>query len=612
MNFIKHIIYCFGLYVLCFQSLAQDFYPAENGYINTISLTKQKQLGSFNPSRPDSSINHFQNYFNRNTNGHLGLPSSPIYINSAIHSLGFRMLQHRYENDFFNPHQITYYQTKGPYATLTGIAGSKQEQVFKMLFSNSFKNKLNLTLAFNRYSGIGFYQKQQSFTNNFYTTSNYSSTNKRIGYYAYFLFNKVKHQENGGLAKDTLFLENIRVNKFLLPIQLSNARREYRNTSFNINPWFRLNKNEDSTTVLSHILDYDFNYSGTYTKYSDPSSGSSTFYQTYYLDTASTKDSTHWRSIQNSLNYNLKINPLNSKLKVGYQHEINQFYQYSDSISTNQFLNAGLYTTIHRYTGFLRATYIFNGANSNDYQLEFNNVLQFQIPKIKTPLYLNLNLLSEKRHADYLYNSWYSNHFQWSNNFSPIDKQQAILSVNTQDKRFNMGILFQNFTNYLYLNDLALPTQISIPVQNFSAYLNKDFLFLKHIGLNIGYRYQQSSEPTIVSIPNHIGNSALYYQGNLFKKVLQLQIGFNIQYYSEFYGYAYSPILNQYHTQYYTQVGNYPFVDFFLNARIKPVRIFFKIDHLNQGFTGSNYGLTPGYLQADRAFKFGLNWLFFD
>ena len=72
------------------------------------------------------------------------------------------------------------------------------------------------------------------------------------------------------------------------------------------------------------------------------------------------------------------------------------------------------------------------------------------------------------------------------------------------------------------------------------------------------------------------------------------------------------PATNQYYVQTSQKVGNYPFIDFFLNARIKPVRVFVKIDHLTQGFLGSNYSLTPGYLQNDRAFKFGLNWLFFD
>ena len=113
-------------------------------------------------------------------------------------------------------------------------------------------------------------------------------------------------------------------------------------------------------------------------------------------------------------------------------------------------------------------------------------------------------------------------------------------------------------------------------------------------------------------MPNHVVNSAIYYQGNLFKHALQLQIGFNVQYYNAFNGMAYMPATNMYYVQTHSSVGNYPFVDFFLNARIKPVRFFIKIDHVNQGFSGNQYYLTPGYLQNDRAFKIGINWLFFD
>jgi hypothetical protein len=75
---------------------------------------------------------------------------------------------------------------------------------------------------------------------------------------------------------------------------------------------------------------------------------------------------------------------------------------------------------------------------------------------------------------------------------------------------------------------------------------------------------------------------------------------------------AYSPALNMYYVQTQKKVGNYPYVDFFINARIKPVQFFIKIDHVTQGFFGSNYSLTPNYIQNDRAFKFGINWLFFD
>lgn len=600
-----------------FASFAQVKYPSDSSFINTLSHADKNNLRDFTYSNIDTSINNFQNYFPRNTNGHLGLPSAPLYINYQARALGFNMLSAPYQNDVISADDIRYYQTKGPYASLTGIAGSKQEQIFKMLFSHTLKNKLNITLGFNRYSGIGFYKNQESFTNNFYTTSNYTSKNARAGYYAHVLYNKVKHQENGGIADDSLFLNDVNVNKLLLPVNLYSssrenaARREWRNTTFDVNPWFRLNKTEDSSTVLSHFIDYQFNYSGNFTKYKDPYSVlHNDFYPAYYLDTISTLDSSHWRTVSNGLNYTLKINPINAKLKLGYKNEISQVYQYLDSTFANNSVNAGFYISDNNYSGLVKVNYIFNGPNSSDYSMDINNRYIKKIGKI--PFALNLNVNAEKRHPDFIHNNWVSNHYIWTNQFSPTDKFQSVMSIATTDNRFDMGVVYQSINNLIYFNEMSVPEQTPVPIQNLGAFIHKDILLFKHLGINARYNYQSSSYEAIVSVPNHIVNGALYYQGNLFKRALQIQVGFNAQYYSEFYGYAYNPAVNQYHVQTVKPVGDYPFIDFFLNARIKPVRIFVKIDHITQGFLGNNYSLTPGYLQNDRAFKFGINWLFFD
>jgi hypothetical protein len=420
----------------------------------------------------------------------------------------------------------------------------------------------------------------------------------------------MKHQENGGLSNDSLFLENVTVNKLLLPVALNNAKREYRNTQVDINPWVRINKTEDSSTIFSHFLDYQFNYSGSFTKYTDANIASEGFYNVFYLDTVSTKDSSHWRGISNGLNYTLKINSINAKLKLGYKNEINQVYQYLDSTFMNSSATAGFFISKNKYSGFVKANFIFSGPNANDYSAEISNQYIQSIAKI--PFVFKLNAHIEKRHPDFIFNTWLSNHFAWNNNFSPTDKIQSMFSVSTIDNGFDAGIVYQSMSNLIYFNELSVPEQTSVSIQNISAFIHKDVLLFKHLGIGARYQFQNSSYKAIVSVPDHIVNGSLYYQGNLFKKALQLQIGFNAQYFSEFYGYAYMPAINQYYVQTTKTVGGYPFVDFFLNARIKPVRIFIKIDHVTQGFMGNNYSLSPGYLQNDRAFKFGINWLFFD
>ena len=185
-----------------------------------------------------------------------------------------------------------------------------------------------------------------------------------------------------------------------------------------------------------------------------------------------------------------------------------------------------------------------------------------------------------------------------------------MFSISTMDNRFEMGVLAQNMDNQLYMNTYAEPAQVPYSIKNLAVYIRKDILLFKHLGLNLGYTYQTSSNEWVFSVPHNVANGALYYQGNLFKKALNLQIGFSAQFFSSFYGYNYMPATNMFYSQNSVRVGNYPYVDFFLNARIKPVRIFVKIDQVAQGFLGHNYSLAPGYLQNDRAFKFGVNWIF--
>lgn len=403
--------------------------------------------------------------------------------------------------------------------------------------------------------------------------------------------------------------DDITVNKELLPFNLRNAKREWRNTTANANVWYRLNK-VDSSSKFIHTVNYTANYSGFYTKYTDTEIENDNYYQVFYLDTTLTNDSTHWRQINNSVRYHLTYQPLNLNFNVGIKNEYNQLYQYSGSNFQNNMLQAGTNILQKKYKGSFQAEYVLTGSNANDYLIELMNTLKFS--DVRNNFSVNAHISYENRHPDYIYNQWFNNHYQWNNNFSTTQKLQTLVSASASKQQAEIGIIFQNISNAMYFNEQSVPTQTSKGIQNMHAFAKKNTLLFKHLGINAQYNFQHSSYQAITSLPNHTINGALYYQGNLFKRALQLQIGLQANYYSAFKGLAYMPATNIFYTQSHTMVGDYTFIDFFLNARIKPVRIFIKIDHLNQGFMGSRYQLTPTYWQNDRAFKFGINWLFFD
>jgi len=218
-----------------------------------------------------------------------------------------------------------------------------------------------------------------------------------------------------------------------------------------------------------------------------------------------------------------------------------------------------------------------------------------------------------KRHPDFIYNYWYSNHFSWNNKFKPTNLFQTKLGLVNSASGLSANVLWQNVGNYLYFDSLtAEPKQSNVIISNWQYNLNFNYVFFKHLGLRLNLYYQSTNKSSLVRIAPGAATGSIYYTGNLFKNNLQLQLGVQGEYYQKFNAYSYMPATNQFYLQNRHSVGEYPFVDVYLNARIRPVQFFIKVENVLYGAMGSNYYFVPGYIQPDRAFRFGLTWLFFD
>jgi len=73
---------------------------------------------------------------------------------------------------------------------------------------------------------------------------------------------------------------------------------------------------------------------------------------------------------------------------------------------------------------------------------------------------------------------------------------------------------------------------------------------------------------------------------------------------------AWMPATREFYNQNEYKSVNYPYIDVFLNVRIKRARLFIKMDHVNSGLMGFNYFMIPNYSYVDRAFRFGVSWKF--
>ena len=122
---------------------------------------------------------------------------------------------------------------------------------------------------------------------------------------------------------------------------------------------------------------------------------------------------------------------------------------------------------------------------------------------------------------------------------------------------------------------------------------------------------QKTLSNDILNLPELVSRNTFYYSTDMFKKALYLQTGFGVKYFSGFYMNGYDPLLSELYVQNEKEIGGFPIIDFFINAKIQQTRLYFKFEHFNSSFTGYNYYSAPNYPYRDFTFRFGLVWNFF-
>jgi hypothetical protein len=124
--------------------------------------------------------------------------------------------------------------------------------------------------------------------------------------------------------------------------------------------------------------------------------------------------------------------------------------------------------------------------------------------------------------------------------------------------------------------------------------------------------YQKTAQKdTILNVPQLTLRNTLYFSDYVFKRAMFLQTGITINYFSKYYADDYNPILGEFFVQKEKQIGGFPMLDFFINARVKQTRIFLKAEHFNSSMTGNKFYSAPNLPYHDFLIRFGLVWNFF-
>jgi hypothetical protein len=281
---------------------------------------------------------------------------------------------------------------------------------------------------------------------------------------------------------------------------------------------------------------------------------------------------------------------------------------------SNVYVSAGIYGKFwthleSRFTGYV---YLF-GYKAG--QTKIDGLINTNINILHKPYQLYVYGSLENTVPSYQLNNYYSNHYVWEENFNSINKVFLSSKIAAPSNRFEIEGNYALFSNYIYITD-SMPAAYTKPISITALTLEKEFIVWKFHSYN-KLTYQVSENRNVIEVPSLLFYTSTYFDHtwrfNLTEGQIRTMIGFDINYNSGFNGYNYIPALAMFYQQGNPQTaGNYPYLDLWLNLRLKRTRFFLKFEHINSSVENKDYYYAVNYPAKIRSFKFGLSWTFYD
>ncbi|MEA2040995.1 MAG: putative porin [Bacteroidota bacterium] len=583
---------------------------------NTQTIKRDSNFAKFHFSRLS------QNYsISSSQLGNNGLPTiSNIFHDRAYTYDSEFIFNESYRYNIKKPVDVNFYNTRKPFTAVKHTSATKEidEQTIEFIHSRNITPNLNFTFDFNLLNSAGQYPNQLAKNRYLIFNSNYIT--EKYSLFAAIDLNKIEVQNNGGII-DTGFVD---LNS--PETHLSSASTVLKNSHFFVLQEYRIGKtiteykNDTSietlipTVKLSHFISGN----GYQRIYIDAQSFENGYYTNFYIQKDQTKDSIFLKTLENSVS--LHSEPaFVKKRKFGFDlnasgifKSYNNFKEYIFLKNMNSFFDTKLSGSLYKpqtSRGLqydLKAEYYFTGYRAGDHKAIA--IISKELGD-STKKHLRLALRYNNSKPDYFFNTYYSNHFRWENDFDNEIHANAEISFTIPQYKFELNTKASSLQNYTFFSSVALPSQYKEPIFVYSATIKKDFHINKIHFIN-ELSWQKSSNPDIINLPELAAYHSTTIQVDV-KNALKMYVGFDIEYSTQYKPYSFMPGHGMFYYENEIYSGNYPMASVFANARIKKnVLVFIKFIHVNSNILKEVYYSVNQYPINNRMFKFGVRWTF--
>ena len=528
--------------------------------------------------------------------------------------------------NYLGVNDINYYSVATPVTELYFKTVMEQGQSIDAFITVNTSDRFNMSVAFKGLRSLGKYINQLSSNGNFRFTSSYNTLNKRYYLNFHFTGQDFLNGENGGISsiEDFESGDGAFANRARLDVYLKDAKSFMKGKRYFFDHNFRINSNNENNNLY---LTHQFNYETRFFEYNQKTVPSTVNNAIIYRFGDSYVNS----DINDQTRYNRMYNKVGAiyenSLLGKFQFFVEDFhynYYYDkvlilDSGTIPSSLNDKINTVGGQYDyrkSKWNGTFTYSNSISNQPMSNFDAKLNYKFND-KNEFVFQYQMLNKI--PDHIYNLYQSSFvaYNWYNDF----KNEKINNIEATAKTqwLDASLQLSSIKDHLYFSNDATdsqqqiisPKQYGKAINYLSVKVSREFKWWK-LGLDNTVLYQQvDQEKDVMNVPQIVTRNSLYFTNYFFKKAMYLQTGFIFNYFTKYYINDYNPVTTEAFVQNQRKVGDFPMLDFFINARIRQTRIFFKLEHFNSKITGNNFYTAPNYPYRDFMIRFGLVWNFF-
>ena len=547
---------------------------------------------------------------------------------------------------------VPFYNGKSALTNMTYLeSGQKRyrEEHFELVHSQNINPSTSANVSYKARSTMGRYDWQR--TKNHALSVGVAHTGKRYSIHAAYMNNMVDTRENGGVVGEWAIADTVFEMPSGVPMRLasSEAHNKYRNNAVFVKqaiaiPLERVTEYDFSIADLSAIyVGHQFEYNSWSKVYTDKrgtysnergnynketgeweSEDNLSYYDDWFISPETTRDSISERLISNKLFVQVQpwdrygaISTIDGG--VGYDIHTYSYLRLQDYVRgdmtrdkrSSWYIYGAASGMIKRYADW-RADAKYHPSGYRGGDLSAGGEITLRAFIREHPLILTGRFRYELRSPGYWHENLFSNHYVWFNSFDKESETRFEVNFSVPDIALEVGAWQGVMTNMIYYGNDSRVAQNPGTVSLTSLYARKDFRFA---GFHLDHRalVQISSDEHVLPVPTFSAYLSYYYEFWVVRDVLRVQVGLDGRFNTAYYAPGYNPALSAFYNQREVKIGNYPYLDAFVSAKWKRMRILLKLQHLNQNLFGNGeYFQVARYPLNPRMFKFGISWSFYD